>query len=194
MMYMRKIGKIFPCLLVYISIIFYLAGSVLAASKPAVDSSLPKLLFKTPALEEDRSYLGIGSAETFSIDQINYDLLLIEVIGVYCPQCQVQAPLFNDLFSRIRKRSDTSERIKMLAIAAGANPTEVSYLKKQFKIPYPVIRDPGFEIHKLLGEPKTPFIMIVTKSEKVIFAHLGIIKNIDTFYLQIQNFLQKVNE
>jgi peroxiredoxin len=167
------------------------AAFILAASIPDVGTYLPKFQLKAPALEEERSYLGIGAGETFSINQIKYDLLLIEVVGVYCPQCHIQAPLFNDLFSRIKKNPPIFEKMKMFAIAAGANPTEVSYLKKQYNIPYPVIRDPGFEIHKLLGEPKTPFIMLIKRDEKIVFAHLGVIQNIDAFFLQIQKFLQE---
>jgi hypothetical protein len=162
-----------------------------AASVPAAGTDLPKFELKAPASEEENSYLGIKAGENFSIDQIKYDLLLIEIIGVYCPQCHIQAPFFNDLFARIKKNPLIFEKVKMLAIAAGANPTEVSYLRKQFTIPYPVVIDPGFAIHKLLGEPKTPFIMLITRDKKIVFAHLGIIKDIDSFFLQIQKLLQE---
>ena len=82
------------------------------------------------------------------------------------------------------------KKTKILAVAVGTNPIETAYFKKENKIPYPVIKDPKFEIYKLLGEPRTPFIMLVSRDKKVVFAHLGIIKDIDKFFLQIKNFVQ----
>ena len=134
--------------------------------------------------------MGIGTAETFSINQLNCQLVLIEIVGVYCPQCHIQMPLFNKLFYRIKRDADMCKKSKMLAIAVGANPIEVAYFKKEHQIPYPVIKDPEFEIHKQLGEPRTPFIMLVSRDKKVLFIHLGVIKDLDRFFLQIKGFAQ----
>ncbi|MBL7213262.1 MAG: TlpA family protein disulfide reductase [Desulfobacteraceae bacterium] len=168
---------------------FTLSGLVpcfaLAGGIPATGSYLPDLKIEAPASEKGREYLGIGDEKTFSVKQVNSPFTLIEIVGVYCPKCHAQAPLFNKLFYRLKKAPALFEKIRMLAIAAGANSTEVDYMKKEFSIPFPVVKDPRFEIHKSLGEPRTPFTMIVSKDGKVVFAHLGIIKDIDDFFLQI---------
>jgi hypothetical protein len=157
---------------------------------PAAGSTLPKFQLQAPESDKDREYLGIGNVETFAISQINCLLVLIEIVGVYCPQCHVQAPLFNKLFYRIKKNSDVYKKTKMIAVAAGANPMEATYLRKEFRLPFPVITDPKFQIHKVLREPRTPFTMLVTKEEKVVFAHLGVIKDIDKFLRQIKKFIR----
>jgi len=160
---------------------FALAGGI-----PATGSYLPDLKIESPPSKKDREYLGIGDTGTFSIKQVNSPYTLIEIVGIYCPKCHAQAPLFNKLFYRLRKDPDLFKRIKMLVIAAGANSTEVNYMKKEFRIPFPIVKDPKFEIHKSLGEPRTPFTMIVTSDGKVVFTHLGVIRDIDNFFLRIR--------
>ena len=180
---------IFP-IWIYVLILGFRPISAFSGNIPVVGSYLPEFQLEAPPSGKERAYLGIGAAETFSINQLNCQLVLIEIVGVYCPQCHIQMPLFNKLFYRIKRDADMYKNSKMLAIAVGANPIEIAYFKEKHHIPYPVIKDPEFEIHKLLGEPRTPFIMLVSRDKKVLFAHLGIIKDIDRFFLQIKGFAQ----
>jgi peroxiredoxin len=156
----------------------------------AAGSNLPE--FKLNALESKKEikYLGAVTAQPFSVKDLDCQLIVLEIIGVYCPQCHIQHPLFNKLFHRIRKDSEISEKVKMFSIAAGGNPTEIAYVKKEYRIPFPIIEDPKFEIHKLLGEPRTPFTMLVTKEGKIAFAHLGVVPDIDKFFGQIKKLAQ----
>jgi hypothetical protein len=162
----------------------------LSASVPSSGSRLPEFTLEAPASAEDRAYLGVGATEPFSIDQINCDLALIEIVGVYCPLCHIQMPLYNKLFYRIKKNADLYSRVKMVAVVVGATPIENSYFKKKHRIPYPVIKDAEFKIHKLLGEPRTPFIMLVSKDMKIVFTHKGIIKDMDKFLIKIRGLLK----
>ncbi|MEE8479643.1 MAG: TlpA disulfide reductase family protein [Desulfobacterales bacterium] len=175
---------------IYMMILCFHYGTAFSESIPEANSYLPEFQLEAPLLERERIYLGIGSEKLFSIDQLNCELVLIKIVGVYCPKCHIQMPYFNKLFYRIKKVPGIYQKTKMLAIAVGANPLEVEYFKKEHRIPYPVIKDPKFEIHKLLGEPRTPFIMLVTREKRVIFAHLGIIKEIDKLFLKIRKLVQ----
>jgi peroxiredoxin len=157
---------------------------------PTAGSSLPPLLLEPPASKEECRYLGIGPKEKFSLAKVDSRIMLIEIIGVYCPVCHSQAPQFNQLFHRIQKESTLAKQVKMLAVAVGATPMEVSYLKQEFRIPFPIIKDPDFSIHKLLGEPKTPFTMIIHNDGKVIFAHQGALENFESLLLQIKNSIR----
>ena len=73
----------------------------------------------------------------------------------------------------------------MLAIAAGGSTTELGYVKQEFPIPFPIIRDTQYEIHKLLGEPRTPFTLLIDRKGKVLFAHLGVIEDMESFFNKI---------
>jgi hypothetical protein len=158
---------------------------------PQKGEKLPAFILKTPAAEKDQHYLGIGPSPTFSFEDINTKLVMIETVGVYCPQCHIQLPKINNMFRIIAKDPALKEQFKIMAIAVGANPTEVAYLKKQLKIAYPVITDPQFEVHKVLGEPRTPFNMIVRHDRKILFTHLGSLTNTDTLLNQIRSFAKQ---
>lgn len=154
--------------------------SAFSEGLPEKGTVLPSFELPSPALENDIQYLGV-KGENFTLKDIDYRVLLIEIVGVYCPMCYEQAPLFNQLFDRIQKRK-LDDKIKMLAVAAGATPMELKYLREKKEYKYPVVEDESFKVHKLLGEPRTPFIMVVDKEGKVLFAHLGVVKDTDSLY------------
>lgn len=154
-------------------------------SLPFVGSVLPRFQMETPPDEADKKYLGIGKGGKFTWQQINAQVLLVEIIGVYCPQCHRQAPGFNRLFQRIQKDPRLGPKVKMLAIAAGGSATELGYVKQEFSIPFPIIRDTQYEIHKLLGEPRTPFTLLIDRKGKVLFTHLGVIEDMESFFNKI---------
>lgn len=156
------------------------------ANLPKKGETLPPLELQAPSSAKEQSYLGIRG-QTFRIGDISCRLLLLEVIGVYCPGCYRQAPLFNTLFSRIEK-GKLKGQVKMLAVAAGGSVTEIQYLNEQGPYSFPVVPDPSFLAHKLLGEPRTPFTMLVDPQGKVLHTHMGVVEDIDAF-LKLVNTL-----
>ena len=146
---------------------------------PKKGETLPPLELQAPSSAKELYYLGI-TGQTFRISDISCQLLLLEIIGVYCPGCYRQAPLFNSLFSRIEK-GKLKGQVKMLAVAAGGNITEIQYLNEQGPYSFPVVPAPSFLAHKLLGEPRTPFTMLVDPQGKVLHAHMGVVEDIDAF-------------
>jgi hypothetical protein len=167
------------------TVLLVLALSV-ATGAPAAGAGLPKkgdvlpaFELETPAFDPARVYLGVATP-TFKLGDIPCRVLLLEVIGVYCPQCYRQAPLFNTLHSRIEK-GKLKGQVKMLALAAGGNVNEIRYLTEQVQYTFPIVPDPKFDLHKLLGEPRTPFTLLVDQTGKVLHTHMGVIEDIDGF-------------
>ena len=190
MMSGQKSVGIFLSLWIGLVVFGFRPDPVLCENIPTVNSFLPEFKMESPASENEKAYLGIGSAEFFSIQQMDSELLMIEIVGVYCPQCHIQMPLFNDLFQRIKRDPLLCGKIKVLAIAIGANEIETAYFRDEYHIDYPVIKDTPFTIHKGLGEPRTPFTMLVTRDKKVVFAHLGVIRDMDKFFLHLKGLLK----
>ena len=155
-----------------------------------VGTLLPKFHLKAPEGKGERLYLGAGNAGRLSLQQLPAPFLVIEILGVYCPLCHTQGPYFNRLFHQIEKDPVLSRRVKMMAVAAGANATEVAYVKRELQIPFPVLEDTNFQFHRLLGEPKTPATLVVNKDRKVVFFHVGVIDNIDVFYNTLKSLTQ----
>ena len=98
--------------------------------------------------------------------------------------CHEQAPALTRLHKRLKK-TKLDKKIKMLGIAAGGTPMEVKYIRNR-NYTYPVVSDAEFDIYNALSEPKTPFTLIVDKQGKVLYAHLGIIPDINEFFKEIQ--------
>ena len=148
---------------------------------PQKGSQLPVMHLDTPAIPRDRDYLGIPEQKQFELADVKADLIMLEVIGVYCPQCHKQRPHINRLFHRIQKDIGLADKIRFIGIAAGATPMEVAYLVKESNIPYPIVADEQFSVHQLLGNPRTPFNMVVTNQGRVLWAHLGVIEDMNAF-------------
>lgn len=163
--------------------------SALAAERPKPGAAVPGLVLATPAQPAERAALGLSEAPTFGLADLKADLAIIEVIGVYCAQCHIQAPLFAGMYSRLSKDPALSSRVAMIGLAAGATEAELDYLRQEGTYPFPVIGDPDYAAHKLLGEPQTPFTFIVDRSGKVLYAHLGVIEDVNGLYQEVQKLL-----
>jgi hypothetical protein len=161
----------------------FLSVPALGGELPQKGDTLTAFELQSPAAEKDRVYLGITKF-AFLLKDIRSKLLLLEVIGVYCPVCYRQAPIFNNLYNRIEK-SSLKGKVKMLALAAGGNPMEIQALNDQKQYSFPIAPDPSFEVHKLLGEPRTPFTLLLNPDGKVLYAHMGIIEDLDAFWKTI---------
>lgn len=92
---------------------------------------------------------------------INGDLVLVEILNVYCSGCQKQVPAYHKLLNTIEKDPATKGRIKFLGIAAGNDQREVTAFREKFDIPFPIVPDPQFEVHRTLGGPRTPYSLYV---------------------------------
>jgi len=163
-------------------------GPAWCSGLPKKGDTLPPFELQAPVPEKAREYLGITQS-SFRLGDIPCRVLLLEVIGVYCPQCYRQAPIFNTLFNRIEK-GKLKGQVKMLALAAGGNDNEIQYLYEQVQYSFPVVADPRFEVHKLLGEPRTPFILLLDPKGKVLYAHMGIVEDIDSFLKLINDLVR----
>lgn len=150
-------------------------------------AQMPLLHLNPPPSQKDCDYLNIDAQKPFQLADVDAPLIMLEIIGVYCPQCHKQRPHINRLFHRIQKDPALSKRVKFIGIAAGATPMEVAYLVKDARIPYPILTDERFETHKQLGEPRTPFNLVINRKGKVLWTHLGIIEDMNAFLATLKS-------
>lgn len=158
-----------------------------STAAPQKGSRMPSLSLDAPTSQKDCDYLGIAAGNPFQLADVNSDLILMEIISVYCPQCHKQRPHINRLYHRIQKDAALAKKVKFLGIAAGAAPLEAAYLIKESRIPYPIIIDTSFAVHKQLGEPRTPYNIVTTRDGNVLWAHLGIIEDMNAFYATLKS-------
>ena len=152
--------------------------TVLASEKiPLEGSLLPEMKLPVPQKEDEISYLGIKQKDTFKIPQIKAELVIIEVFSMYCPFCQKEAPAVNQLHQAISANQDLKDRVKMVGIGAGNSTFEVNTFRKHYSVPFPLLPDADYKIHNALGQPRTPFFIVVklspNGSHNIVYSKVG---------------------
>jgi len=174
--------------------LLFVAGLVLpsmplAADPPAVGGVLPSIEFNPPPLKDDAAYLAVRN-QPFKLAEIKARLVWLEVIGIYCTRCYEQAPKINRLHKALAK-AGLSGQVKMLAVAAGGTVTECEHVRKSKQYLYPVAPDEDFRIHKILGEPRTPFTMLVNTADgRVLYTHMGVMEETESLLPMIKSHLR----
>jgi len=157
-----------------------LSGTMDAAqgAQPKVGDKLFDFTLPVPGERSDRTYLGLsGWGKTFKMADIKANLVLIEILSMYCPFCQKEAPVVNQLYEAIEKDPVAKGKIKIIGIGAGNSSYEVDVFRKKYTVPFPVFPDPDYDIHKKCGEVRTPFFIAVklnpNGTQEVTYAKLG---------------------
>jgi peroxiredoxin len=158
--------------------LFLFTGAAAPASQPpAVGGKLPEINLTVPPDIELRQYLGVGGKETFTIPEIKAEVVIIEIFSMYWPFCQKEAPSVNEMYRRIESSQKLEGKVKLIGIGVGNSAFEVGYFKKVYNIPFPLFPDGDFEIHKKLGEVRTPYFMGIRLlgdgSYQIYYSNLG---------------------
>jgi len=136
-------------------------------------SSLPVGTLKAPQSAEHADYLGISpGTETFVLEDINAEVVIVEIFDVYCRVCQKAAPGANALFELIQA-GQHADRIKMLAVGTGNTQLEIDLFTKKFGTPFPSLPDPGKAFCKELGHTRTPEFVVMKRMPEGAFREIG---------------------
>ena len=154
---------------------------------PEKGEILPEFTLSVPDNPVHRDYLGLskGNNATFRIPDVKAGVVLIQIYSMYCPHCQRDAPNVNSLFNMIEGNPGLKGKIKIIGIGAGNSSFEVDIFRKKYNVLFPLFPDNEFEVHKCIGEVRTPYFIGVKIQEdgshKVIYSKLGGIEKADEF-------------
>ena len=154
----------------------------------------PDTPLRTPANREEREYLGLAEGEFFRLSEIKADLVLVEILSVYCPTCQRQVSPYNELYTLIEKDPKTRGRIKMIGVAAGNSDIEVKHFRDKYQVRFPIIPDPQFAMHSAIGGSRTPFTIYVRQNPAdrtglVAGTHLGPYKDYKSLFKELSTMM-----
>ena len=166
--------------------LFSLVALFFALAAPAWGgATFPDMPLTGTLTPEQSAYLSPTGGE-LRPSTIAADYLLVEVFSMYCPICQRDAPMINDLYERLQG-SELGRRIRLIGIGAGNTTFEVDFFRKKFSVPFPLFEDTRYEYHKALGEVGTPAFYLVDRARglAVLFFHEGGIKSLDEFIARL---------
>jgi peroxiredoxin len=192
---MNQNVKKLSCFLVIFFFFLIAVNTTFARTRPVTaGEDFPDLVLNRNLSKADYRYLGVKKSkqETFNISEINADLILLEILSVYCPSCQHQAPIFVSLYNMIENDPRTRGRVKMIGIAAGNNEKEIETFKKRYHVPFPIVPDEKFEILDIIGSTRAPFNILIRKSRKemvIAHAHLGVISDPDPYFTDMNTIM-----
>lgn len=166
-----------------LSILFLFSFSEIYAitNTPLKGEPIPEISLPVPKNDKEKDYLGIKEKDFFKISQINANLVILEIFSMYCPYCQKEAPLVNELYNLIDKNKAVKDKIKIIGIGAGNTQFEVDVFRDKYDVPFPLFPDESFSIHKCIGEVRTPYFFVYQinndGSTKIIYSNVGTIED-----------------
>lgn len=147
-----------------------------AAQPPVSGEVMPALKLVVPAEREHRAYLGLSAGEFFEVQQVKADVVILEIMSMYCPFCQKEAPHVNELYRLIEGNPKLKGRIKLIGIGAGNSSYELKIFREKYQVPFPLTPDRDFQVHLSIGEVRTPYfigVRIKKGAGRVFYSKLG---------------------
>ncbi|MFP3866562.1 MAG: TlpA family protein disulfide reductase [Desulfobacteraceae bacterium] len=178
--------KIILSLLIALVGLYGLTAS-LAMAEVKVGDNLGNLPFSKPLTPEDQKYLGLAQDAAFTLKEVSAPYVFLEAFSTNCSHCFAQAPKLNNLYNLVGQNPQLAEKIKFIAIGGHDNQFAVTMWRKQLKIPFPVLPDLDGSLTKKLNIPGTPTSMLLDKSGKVLWLHIGAFESAETAFNEIKS-------
>ena len=121
----------------------------------------PVIALQNKFTPQDSAYLGIEGGAQLKVSDIKADLIMVEVMSVFCGVCQRMADVFNEVYALVEADPEMKGRVKMLGISLGDIESDVKAFREGLKVPYPIIPDPKSVAHGEIGNKYTPFTVFV---------------------------------
>ena len=145
---------------IYSVLTFFLlwAVPVFGSESTATNEPLPELVLTVPENDIHKKYLGLtGKAgDKFTPADIQADILLIELFSMYCPYCQKEAPLVNELYERMEEVSKKGIKVRIIGLGASNSQFEVEHFMETYNVPFPLFPDKDMSMYKALVGAGTP--------------------------------------
>lgn len=168
-------------------LIFTANAALLAAeAEPKVGLNAGNIPFSAPLTPEDAKYLGLEKPAAFTLKDVKASYVLVESFNTSCPHCIMQAPILNRLFEMVSKDAALKDKVRFISAGQGNDETAAKMWKAFHKVPFPVLPDADRKLSKAINFSPYPVSLLVDKSGKVLWAHIGTFENADEAFKGIK--------
>ncbi len=164
---------------------------VYAANNIPTGINLPNFKMIVPDSQKNRDYLGIQNTKSFTLQDINTKLIIVELFSTFCSVCHAQAPILNNLHKLIEGNPELKNDVKVIGIVLMSKPDPLAVYTKKFGIKFPLIADSKGIIMNRLKVTLVPQTLLIDKNGMVLLNHQGVIDNVDDFLREIRKNLKK---
>jgi thiol-disulfide isomerase/thioredoxin len=198
MINMREKGLFVLLVLLFCILSVVVPTSGITSSKGTKLGDLfPSYAFPPPTSSQDLTYLGLTEQKPFSLGDVQAELIVLELLNIYCTSCQKQAPIYNEIYALVEKDPIMKGKVKWMGVGIGNNENEVEFFRKSKDIPFPILTDTKFKLYEAIGGPggiRTPLTILVRKDNKgrgiVVDSHMGFRRDKDEIVEGIKAALQ----
>jgi hypothetical protein len=74
----------------------------------------PSYAFPPSISSQDRTYLGLAEEKPFTLGDIQADLIVLELLNIYCTSCQKQASMYNEVFDLVERDPVMKDKVKWM--------------------------------------------------------------------------------
>jgi len=152
-------------------------GWAAAEKEPVVGYVAGNVQFSATLTPEDAAYLGVPAGAPFTLKDIKAPYVLVESFNTACPHCMHQAPVLNQLFQMVQSDAKLKEKVKFISAGQGNDETGAQMWKAVQKVPFPVVPDKESKLGKALDFTPYPVSVLLDKSGKVLWVHIGTFDN-----------------
>jgi len=161
-----------------------LAGAV--EKEPVVGQVVGAANFKAPITEDGAKYLGLAKADAFALKDVKAPYLLVEQFSTTCPHCIAQAPVMNALYSKVEADPQLKNKLKFVGAGQGDNEMKMKMWQAFHKVAFPLVPDPDNSFGKALNFTPYPVTVLLDKTGKILFVHIGSFENADEVLAKIK--------
>jgi len=164
-----------------LALIFSMSAASLfgAEADPVVGQSVGIVKFKAPITEDGAKYLGLAKAGEFSLKDVKAPYVLVEQFNTSCPHCMHQAPVMNALFDKVQADPQLKDKLKFIGAGQGNEEPQLKMWQGFQKVAFALVPDPDNSFGKALNFTPYPVTVIIDKTGKVLFVHIGAFESVD---------------
>ena len=97
-----------------------------------------------------------------------------------------QAPVLNGVYSKVASDANLKNKVKFVAAAQGQDKAAALMWKKFKNIPFAVVPDADSKLGKAMNFSPYPVTILVDKSGKILWAHVGSFESADEAFTSIK--------